>query len=136
MPEIVYSTAETYAAIERLAGVLTIVQQQIGQLQQQQQQQGAQMATNAEVIKSKIDELKADVAAGKTVQASAIALLQGITAQNSALVQQLKDAIAAGLSPAELTDIVAKFDETNTEMDAQRQALADAVTANTPTPSA
>ncbi len=125
MPAIVYSSAELMGALERVLNGQSALQQQLAQ-------QGAQMATNAEVIKSKIDELKADVAAGKTVQDSAIALLNGITAQNTALVQQLKDAIAAGLSPTELQSSVDDFDAANTAMDADRQKLADAVAANTP----
>lgn len=64
-----------------------------------------------------LDELKAAVAQSETVTQSAIVLLQG-------LKQKLDDAIASG-DPAQLQALSAEIGQ-NT------QALADAVTANTP----
>jgi hypothetical protein len=64
-----------------------------------------------------IDDLQAEVAKVKSVEASAITLLQGLS-------QLLKDAIASG-NPAAIQAVV-------TDLDASATALADAVTANTP----
>lgn len=64
-----------------------------------------------------LDDLKAQVAATITIEASAITLIQGIA-------QQLKDAIAAN-DPAALTDLA-------TQLGTSATALAAAVTANTP----
>lgn len=90
------------------------------------------MANNLEVIQGKLNDLKDDVAEGKKVQDSAITLIQGIVAQNTAFAQQIKDLIAAGGTPEQLAAVVADFEATNAQMDTDRQALADAVAQNTP----
>lgn len=66
-----------------------------------------------------LDDLKREVEETKTVQASAVTLITEIA-------QKLRDAIAAG-DPAALTALAA-------DLDASATTLADAVTANTPTP--
>lgn len=68
-----------------------------------------------ERIMAALDGLEAEVADVKTVQQSAIVLLNG-------LAQALKD---AGTDPAKLAAIIA-------DLDASKTALADAVVANTP----
>jgi hypothetical protein len=72
---------------------------------------------NQEMLMSTIAELEADVVAQTTVEASVVALLQSLTAT-------LKDAISTGDQTA-INNAVAGI-EANT------QALADAVVANTP----
>lgn len=67
---------------------------------------------------AKLDELKAEVAETKTVQESAIALLQGLKAK-------LDEALAGGNVEAEVKAL-------RDELDASNAALADAVAANTP----
>lgn len=64
-----------------------------------------------------LDDLKAQVTATTTLEASAVLLIQGIA-------QQLKDAIAAG-DPAALVVLTDQLHTSAT-------ALADAITANTP----
>jgi hypothetical protein len=66
---------------------------------------------------TKFDDLTAKVTALETVQASAIALLQG-------LKSKLDDAIATGDAAA--------IQQLSDKLGADTQALADAVTANTP----
>jgi hypothetical protein len=70
-------------------------------------------------LMSAIDDLKADVAANRTVVDSAITLLNG-------LHQQLMDAIASG-DPAALTGLA-------DDLKSQTDALASAVAANTSAP--
>ena len=93
------------------------------------------MASNLSVIQGKIDALTADVAAGKTVNESAITLINGLTAQNVSFKQQIQDLINASGTPAEFQKAVDDLDASNVAMDEARQKLADALTANT-TPSA
>lgn len=73
-------------------------------------------------LMSKIDELAAAVAAEKTVEDSAIALLNGLS-------QQLKDALASGNTDAAVQGVIDSLG-TNTA------ALSAAVAANTPPPPA
>lgn len=71
------------------------------------------------VIMSALDDLKAAVAATATVEASAVTLIQGIA-------QQLAEALANQANPdAALVDLT-------TQLKANADALAAAVTANTP----
>jgi cell division septum initiation protein DivIVA len=74
-------------------------------------------------VQAKIDELRVKVEAETSVVQSAKTLLDGLSAQIAAL----KDA-AAGADPAVLDAITAL----ETTVDSNKQALADAVTANTP----
>jgi hypothetical protein len=127
--KITYASAEIMAAIQAVQAQVQGLAYQLTQILQKE----TVMANNLEIVQAKVDALKADIAAGKTVQDSAIALLNGIVAQNTAFVQQIKDLIAAGGTPEQMAALVADFDATNAEMDAQRQELADAVTANTGT---
>lgn len=71
-----------------------------------------------EHMSAEMDRLTASVEKQKTVDASIIALLNGIA-------KQLRDLIAAGSDPAALTALADSIDQNN-------QAVADAVTANTP----
>jgi len=132
MQDLHYSSAELFGAISGVRDVLAAVQQQLTTLIQQQ---GAQMASNLSVIQGKIDALTADVAAGKTVNESAITLINGLTAQNVSFKQQIQDLINASGTPAEFQKAVDDLDASNVAMDEARQKLADALTANT-TPSA
>ena len=137
--KITYSTAEIMAAIQAVQAQVQAVQTQlqglagVPPLLTQLLQKETLMANNLEIVQGKVDALKADIAAGKTVQDSAIALLNGVVAQNTAFAQQIKDLIAAGGTPEQMAALVADFDATNAAMDAQRQELADAVVANTGT---
>lgn len=67
---------------------------------------------------SKIDDLTAAVTAEKTVEDSAIALLNGLS-------QQLKDALASGNTDAAVQTVI-------DSLAANTSALSAAVTANTP----
>ncbi len=73
--------------------------------------------TFMEAIMSALDDLRTEVARNTSLEQSAVTLIQGIA-------QQLKDALAAN-DPAALTDL------TN-QLSASADALAAAVTANTP----
>lgn len=78
-----------------------------------------QILTMLGEIMSALDDLKAEVAATATVEASAITLIQGIAAQLAA-------ALAAQPNPdSALVDLT-------TQLTASAAALAAAVTANTP----
>lgn len=70
-----------------------------------------------EMAQQDIDRLKTAVERNSTVSGSAVALIQG-------LAQQIRD---AGDDPAELKALAESIE-------AQAQGLADAITANTPTP--
>jgi cob(I)alamin adenosyltransferase len=126
--KIVYSSAEIMAAVQAVQSAQMQILSGIQQLQQKE----TDMANNLEVIQGKLNDLKDDVAEGKKVQDSAITLIQGIVAQNTAFAQQIKDLIAAGGTPEQLAAVVADFEATNAQMDTDRQALADAVAQNTP----
>ena len=82
------------------------------------QQQGL-ILEKLECIMTVMDDLKAAVARNTAVDESVITLLTGIS-------QQLKDALATG-NPAAIQEVI-------TQLDANTQKMADAVTANTPTP--
>ncbi|TCG08367.1 hypothetical protein BZM27_12595 [Paraburkholderia steynii] len=70
-------------------------------------------------IMSALDDLKAEVAATISIEQSAVTLIQGIA-------QQLQDALAnAGVNDPALTDLT-------TQLKANADALAAAVSANTP----
>jgi hypothetical protein len=88
------------------------------------------MNTSIDSLDSEITALQADVTAETTVNASAVALLQGIPG----LIQTaLAAALAAGATPAQLASVKALGDAITTNS----TALAAAVTANTaaaPTP--
>lgn len=70
-------------------------------------------------MSKEMDDLTASVAAEKSVDNSAIALIQGLS-------QQLQAAIASG-NPAALEQLAS-------DLNAQQAALASAVAANTPAP--
>jgi hypothetical protein len=80
------------------------------------------LKTQGDLLMSKIDDLTAAVAAEKTVEDSAVTLLQGLSAQLSAAL--------ASTTPD--TAVQAVIDSIN----ANATGLASAVTANTPTPAA
>lgn len=73
-------------------------------------------------LKQAITDLQAAVAAEKTVADSAVLLLTNLN-------QMLKDALANAGTPQDVVDSVAAI---TAQIDAEKQALADAVTANTP----
>lgn len=98
------------------------------------------MSDFAADFETRFNSLTEDVAAQTTVNQSAITLLNGISAQNTAFkaqIQELIDSAGTDADRAKLQAVVDGMDAQNAAMDAQRQELADAVTANTaaePTP--
>lgn len=76
-------------------------------------------------MQAKFDELKVKVEAETSVVQSAKTLMDGLSAQIAAL----KDQLANGGDPSAVT---AALDELGAAIDAGKQALADAVVANTP----
>lgn len=125
---IVYDHTDIIERLNTQSSQLVQVLQQLQTLIQKE----SDMANNLETIQGKLNELKADVAAEKTVQQSAITLLNGLVAQNTAFAQQIKDLIAAGGTPEQLATLVADFDATNAQIKADTTELSDAVKANTP----
>lgn len=75
------------------------------------------LLTKVDIVMSTLDDLKAKVAANTQVTQSAVALIQG-------LKQKLDDAIASG-DPAQLQAL-------SDQLGKDDQALADAITTNTP----
>jgi uncharacterized membrane protein YheB (UPF0754 family) len=76
-------------------------------------------------VQTKLDDLTSKVAAETSVTQSVKTLLEGLSAQIAAL----KDQVAAGGDP---TEILAALDTIGATLATNNQALADAVTANTP----
>jgi chromosome segregation ATPase len=76
-------------------------------------------------LSDKIDELTTKVTAETTVEQAAITLLQGLSAQIADLKTQLQN---AGVDPA----LLQKLTDLGSTIDARKQALADAIVANTP----
>lgn len=72
-----------------------------------------------EILMSALDDLKAEVERNTSLEQSAVTLIQGIA-------QQLKDALAAN-DPVALQDLT-------TKLSSSADALAAAITANTPAP--
>jgi len=91
------------------------------------------MATLAE-IQAQNTALIAAVADEDTVIGSAITLIDGFGTTLQSLKDQLATAIANGLDPAAAQTVVDSIGATITDINAKKQQLADAVTANTPTP--
>jgi hypothetical protein len=83
-------------------------------------------------LQAKIDKLTADVAAESTVEQSAVALLQGLSASVGSLKQQLADAIAAGGDASVLQPIADAADALASSIESNTASLSAAVTANTP----
>jgi hypothetical protein len=84
------------------------------------------MATD---LKTEIADLTDDVAQLTTVDASAVALLTGLS-------KQLADAIAAAQAAGATAEQLQQLADLHTAITTQNQALADAVAANTPAPTA
>lgn len=80
-------------------------------------------------LDDKIAALQAEVAANTTVEKSAVALLQGLSAQLAAAIAA---AAAAGATPAQLQALT----DLNTALNTNDQDLANAIAANTPQPPA
>lgn len=90
------------------------------------------MATAAE-LKTKLDELKVDVAESKTVIDSTKVLLNGLSAMNAELKQKIADLIAqGGGDPAALQAILDEMNALSATIDQGTAELAEAVSANTP----
>ena len=85
------------------------------------------MATAMSKLDDGIKQLRDDVAALKTVDDSAVALISGFQAQLAAAVQAALD---AGASPAELQSLT----DLHTAIQAEKDNMAAAVAANTPAP--
>ncbi len=77
-------------------------------------------------LDDKITALQADVAAEKTVEDSAIALLQGIP-------KLIADAVAAALAQGATAAQLQALTDLQTRLEANTSTLSAAVTANTPT---
>jgi hypothetical protein len=83
-------------------------------------------------LKVATDDLVVKVAAIKTVGESAIAAIQGISAQNAALAQQLADAIAAaGVTDPAILEAAAAVAAQSTVLNDSAAAIAAAIPANT-----
>jgi len=80
-------------------------------------------------IKAKLDDLTAKVTAEETVIDSVVTLLNGLSAMIADLKAQLA---AAGGDPAAIQAVVDGLDALGGKVDADKQKLADAATANTP----
>jgi hypothetical protein len=85
------------------------------------------METKMSQMDDDITALQASVASENTVIASAVTLMNGISAQITAAVNA---ALAAGATPAQLQAVT----DLKTAVDTNQAALAAAVTANTPPP--
>lgn len=83
-------------------------------------------------VKAKQAELLTSVQSETTLVQSVKTLLEGQNAMIASLKQQLQDAINAGGNPAELQAIVDALGAIITTNEANKQATADAVIANTP----
>lgn len=82
-------------------------------------------------IKTKVDELTAKVTAEETVIDSVATLLNGLSAIIADLKTQLAAAIAAN-DPAAIQAVADSLDALGVKVDADKQKLGDAATANTP----
>lgn len=82
-------------------------------------------------IKAKLDDLAARIAALESVEDSVVALLNGLTAIIADLKAQLATAIANN-DPAALQAVVDGLDALSSKVDADKQKLGDAASANTP----
>jgi len=108
-------------------GVLTAILQRLGVLEAQ----GAQIMATVQEVKAAADALVTNIADESTVDDSIIALLEGISAQNASLAQQLADAIAAN-DPAALQVVLDNMTAANAAVDANKAKIVAAVTAGTP----
>jgi uncharacterized spore protein YtfJ len=98
--------------------IITKLNSIMGSLQQIQDQNTALMAA---------------VAAEDTVIDSAVTLITGFGATLAALQQQLADAIANGVNQADVQAVADSMGATVADITAKKDALAAAVSANTPT---
>ncbi len=87
---------------------------------------------NLDVIQAQNEALMAAVAAEDTVIDSAVTLITGFGTTLAALQQQLADAIANGNDPAAVQAVADSIGATVTDINAKKDALAAAVSANTP----
>jgi predicted nucleic acid-binding Zn-ribbon protein len=137
MSTIHYSSAEIMGAIEALSNMITAVQRvQSAHTQAFQSiaQQETNMATNIEMLQGKVDDLKADVKAGRVSIDAAVAAFNGVTAQYKAAKDQLDELIKNNGTPEQFKALSDSMDEANTEMDKQRADLDAVVTQSTPPP--
>jgi hypothetical protein len=79
------------------------------------------LTTEIKIMSPQVQKLQQDVAAMRDVNQSAVTLLQGLS-------QQLKDAIANAKDAGDM----AALDALSTDLEQQTQALAGAITENTP----
>jgi ABC-type transporter Mla subunit MlaD len=105
------------------AGVNPILQKILTQL-------GVIMAGVAD-IKASVDALSAKVTEEETVIDSVVTLLNGLSAMIADLKAQLAAAIANN-DPAAIQAVADSLAALSTKVDADKQKLADAATANTP----
>lgn len=82
-------------------------------------------------IKAKLDDLASKVAAEETVIDSAVAAFNGLAAIIADLKSQLANAILQN-DPAQIKAVADQLDALAVKVDADKQKLGDAVTANTP----
>jgi uncharacterized protein YukE len=95
-------------------------------------QEVARIMTILSDIQGKVTELKATVAAQTQVHQSVVTLLRGLAAIIASLKQQLADAIANGADPAALQKVLDDLSATETTVETETKALADAAVENTP----
>lgn len=93
---------------------------------------GEQMASKLDDIKNKVTELEATVTAQATVTQSAETLMTGLSAIIASLRQELADAIANGANQADLDAVLARLTDAENSVEAAKNKLATAITANTP----
>jgi hypothetical protein len=85
-------------------------------------------------LAAKVADIKADAGEVKAAVAAAIALLNGVVAQNAAMKQQIADLIALNPTPEQLAALEAvgtSLSEQDAEIDAAVKALNDGTAANT-----
>lgn len=91
-----------------------------------------QMAADIAGIRAEMAQLVTSVAGITDVATAAVTALNGVSAQNADLRAQLADALARGADPAVIQPILDQFDAQQAALDASKQALANAIVANTP----
>jgi hypothetical protein len=91
-----------------------------------------QIMAGLQTIQEQNTALIAAVAAEDSVIDSAVTLISGFGATLASLQQQLADAIANGVNAADVQAVADSMAATVTDINTKKDALAAAVTANTP----
>jgi hypothetical protein len=94
--------------------------------------QGAKIMVDLAGINTQITNLTNAVAAEKTVEDSAVALIQGLAATMKTLQDQLASFQAGTVTQAQIDDLAAQVGAQADALNAAQGPLSDAVTSNTP----